>query len=76
VPYYPLQRVINATGVVLYIGLGRAPYGEVLLERAYGLPAGCSDLGFRLATESPGCREVSTVESLVRIVRIKTHLPK
>ncbi len=64
VPYYPLQRVINATGVVLHTGLGRAPYGEALLKRAYELLAGYSNLEFRLGDGTRGKRDELIVEPL------------
>ncbi|UCE27295.1 MAG: L-seryl-tRNA(Sec) selenium transferase [Candidatus Coatesbacteria bacterium] len=67
VPYYPLQRVINATGVVLHTGLGRAPYGEALLKRAYELLAGYSNLEFRLNDGTRGKRDELIVEPLKRI---------
>jgi len=67
VPYYPLQRVINATGVVLHTGLGRAPYGEVLLKRLYVLLAGYSNLEFRLGDGTRGKRDELIVEPLKRL---------
>lgn len=67
VPYYPLQRVINATGVVLHTGLGRAPYGEALLKRAYELLTGYSNLEFRLNDGTRGRRDELIVEPLKRI---------
>jgi L-seryl-tRNA(Ser) seleniumtransferase len=67
VPYYPLQRVINATGVVLHTGLGRAPYGEALLKRAYELFAGYSNLEFRLSDGTRGKRDELIVEPLKRL---------
>jgi L-seryl-tRNA(Ser) seleniumtransferase len=67
VPYYPLQRIINATGVVLHTGLGRAPYGEALLKRAYELLIGYSNLEFRLNDGTRGKRDELIVEPLKRI---------
>jgi L-seryl-tRNA(Ser) seleniumtransferase len=64
VPYYPLQRIINATGVVLHTGLGRAPYGETLLKRTYELLAGYSNLEFRLNDGTRGRRDELIVEPL------------
>lgn len=66
-PYYPLQRIINATGVVLHTGLGRAPYGETLLKRAYELLTGYSNLEFRLNDGTRGKRDELIVEPLKRI---------
>jgi L-seryl-tRNA(Ser) seleniumtransferase len=67
VRYYPLQRVINATGVVLHTGLGRAPYGEALLKRAYAILTGYSNLEFRLDEGTRGKRDELIVEPVKRI---------
>ncbi|PIS27172.1 MAG: L-seryl-tRNA(Sec) selenium transferase [Candidatus Marinimicrobia bacterium CG08_land_8_20_14_0_20_45_22] len=52
----PLKKVINATGIVLHTGLGRAPFGnEILLETAEIL-SGFSNLEFDLNADKRGER--------------------
>ncbi|MDD5766209.1 MAG: L-seryl-tRNA(Sec) selenium transferase [Candidatus Marinimicrobia bacterium] len=52
----PLKKVINATGIILHTGLGRAPFGgEILFETAEIL-SGYSNLEFDLNTGERGER--------------------
>jgi L-seryl-tRNA(Ser) seleniumtransferase len=57
-----LQRVINATGVVLHTNLGRAPLG------AFQPIAGYSNLEYDVTAGSRGKRDVHTAELLERLV--------
>jgi len=51
-----LRRVINATGVVLHTGLGRAPLAEAAQQRLLDVAAGYSNLELDLETGERGTR--------------------
>lgn len=51
-----LQRVINATGVVIHTNLGRVPLSERQLTGALEIAAGYSNLEYDLTTGSRGSR--------------------
>ena len=51
-----LQRVINATGVVLHTNLGRAPMAAAAAQAAAGAAAGYTNLEFDLETGRRGAR--------------------
>lgn len=51
-----LQRVINATGVVLHTNLGRAPLSSSALERIRGLCTGYNNLEYDLKAGRRGSR--------------------
>jgi L-seryl-tRNA(Ser) seleniumtransferase len=57
-----LQRVINATGVVLHTNLGRAPLGEVKLEGGY------TNLEFDLTSGKRGKRDIHAGWLLERLL--------
>ena len=52
-----MRRVINATGVVLHTGLGRAPLPQVAQERLQEILASYTDLEFLLESGKRGQRE-------------------
>ena len=52
-----MKRVINATGVILHTGLGRAPLGRELLERLIDIAPYYLDLEFNLETGLRGDRQ-------------------
>ena len=51
-----LQRVINATGVVVHTNLGRAPLSERAAQAVFRAASGYSDLEFDLASGARGSR--------------------
>lgn len=51
-----LQRVVNATGVILHTNLGRAPLGPAALQRILEVGAGYSNLEFDLTRGERGNR--------------------
>lgn len=60
-----LQRVINATGVIVHTNLGRAPLAAEAIARAAAIGAGYSNLEFDTATGRRGHRHVHA-ERLLR----------
>ncbi len=62
-----LQRVINATGVVLHTNLGRAPLAAEALAAITDLAAGYSNLEFDLDTGSRGSRLWHARDHLIRL---------
>ena len=61
---YSLQRVINATGVLLHTNLGRAPLSRTALDHMLEIAAGYSNLEFDLERGERGKRDAH-VESLL-----------
>lgn len=51
-----LKPVINATGVIVHTNLGRAPFGEELLNRVNEVLAGYNNLEFNLDAATRGSR--------------------
>ncbi len=62
-----LQRVINATGIVLHTGLGRAPLCEAAVDAIVETASGYCNLEYRLDSGSRGRRVDHVVESLRQI---------
>jgi L-seryl-tRNA(Ser) seleniumtransferase len=62
-----LQRVINATGVIVHTNLGRAPLARVAAERAASLAAGYTNLEYDLASGARGKRDVHAERLLCRL---------
>ncbi|HUU57605.1 MAG TPA: L-seryl-tRNA(Sec) selenium transferase, partial [bacterium] len=52
-----LKRVVNATGVILHTGAGRAPLGAAVLARAARVLEGYSNLEVDLETGERGRRD-------------------
>ena len=63
--YYGISEVINATGVVLHTGLGRAPLPHRAAEAAADAARGYSDLEIDRETGARG-RRTSRAESLIQ----------
>ena len=57
-----MRRLVNATGVILHTGAGRAPFGAALLERAGRILEGYSNLEVDLESGERGRRETLVVE--------------
>ena len=55
---YSLQRVINATGVILHTNLGRAPLSRDALDHLINVASGYSNLEFDLDSGERGKRDV------------------
>lgn len=59
-----LKAVINASGIIIHTNLGRAPYGEKLLESTFNTLKGYNNLEFNLAKGSRGQRNDHASEIL------------
>ncbi|MFO7722825.1 MAG: L-seryl-tRNA(Sec) selenium transferase [Bacteroidales bacterium] len=53
-----LKRVLNATGIILHTNLGRSPFSRGMLEGAFGILEGYSNLELDLDTGKRGSRNV------------------
>ena len=62
-----LQRVINATGVIVHTNLGRAPLSRAAAARAAQLAAGYTNLEYDLAAGARGRRDVHAEQLLRRL---------
>ena len=62
-----LQRVINATGIVLHTGLGRAPLCEAAVDAIVETATGYCNLEYQLEGGTRGRRVDHVVESLKQI---------
>jgi L-seryl-tRNA(Ser) seleniumtransferase len=62
-----LQRVINATGVIVHTNLGRAPLSRAAASRAAQLAAGYTNLEYDLAAGARGRRDVHAERLLRRL---------
>ncbi|MBU0718990.1 MAG: L-seryl-tRNA(Sec) selenium transferase [Planctomycetes bacterium] len=60
-----LRRVINATGIVLHTGLGRAPLSEAAVEALVDGVSGYCNLEYELDTGKRGQRATHVAEHLV-----------
>ncbi|RKY55215.1 MAG: L-seryl-tRNA(Sec) selenium transferase [Candidatus Neomarinimicrobiota bacterium] len=68
----PLKKVINATGVVLHTGLGRAPYGKEMMNYISELLTGYVNLEFDLESGERGERLNLTDVLLTTITRAES----
>ncbi|HKW57660.1 MAG TPA: L-seryl-tRNA(Sec) selenium transferase [Candidatus Acidoferrum sp.] len=64
---HSLQRVINATGVILHTNLGRAPLPAAVVEEFRNTATQYSNLEYDLETGSRGKRDVHTSSLLERL---------
>ena len=65
---YSLQKVINATGVVLHTNLGRAPISRAALEHLSEVAASYSNLEFDLESGERGRRDVHAQRLFERLL--------
>ena len=63
----PFKRVVNATGVVLHTGLGRAPLGERAFQYLMNITSGYLNLEFNLQTGKRGER-LDLVDEYLRLL--------
>lgn len=59
-----IKRIINATGVILHTGAGRAPWGAAVLGRAAHIVEGYSNLEVDLESGERGHRDMSVAAPL------------
>jgi len=62
-----LQRVINATGVVIHTNLGRAPLAQAAIDRIAEIARGYSSLEYDLGRGARGRRDVHAEALLCRL---------
>ena len=65
---YSLQKVINATGVILHTNLGRAPLSTAAIEHLSDIATGYSNLEFDLESGERGRRDVHVQRQLERLL--------
>ncbi|HZZ16504.1 MAG TPA: hypothetical protein VFE08_11135, partial [Candidatus Sulfotelmatobacter sp.] len=65
---YSLQRVINASGVVLHTNLGRAPISPAAVKHLSEIAGGYSNLEFDLANGERGRRDAHAQRLLDRLL--------
>jgi len=68
------QRVINATGVLLHTNLGRAPWGQYLLDQVGERLTSYLSLEYDLAKGERGKRGVAVEEELAALAEAETAL--
>ncbi|MFO0838607.1 MAG: L-seryl-tRNA(Sec) selenium transferase [Phycisphaerae bacterium] len=69
-----LRRVINATGIVLHTGLGRAPLAQEAIEAVADVSAGYCNLELDLATGERGDRHAHVRELLIELCNAEDGL--
>jgi L-seryl-tRNA(Ser) seleniumtransferase len=69
-----LQRVINATGVLVHTNLGRAPLAEEALDRVVDSARGYSNLEYDLASGTRGSRQDHVAAILRRLTGAESAL--
>lgn len=71
---YSLQKVINATGVILHTNLGRAPLSREALEHLISIASGYSNLEFDLRSGERGKRDVHAQRLFERLFAANSSL--
>jgi L-seryl-tRNA(Ser) seleniumtransferase len=69
-----LQRVLNATGVIVHTNLGRAPLAAAALEHVAAAARGYSNLEYDLAAGTRGSRQTHVAELLRRLTGAEAAL--
>lgn len=67
---YSLEKVINATGVILHTNLGRAPLSREALEHLVNVASSYSNLEFDLASGERGKRDVHVQRLFDRLLAV------
>ncbi len=62
-----LQRIVNATGIILHTNLGRAPWSDDLLARVVPTLGGYTNLEYDLIGQTRGGRGRGTREAIARL---------
>lgn len=70
-----LRRVLNATGVLLHTGLGRAPLSPAAIQHIAEVAAGYCNLELDLSTGERGRRDDHAEKLLLRVLAIKSSQP-
>ncbi len=68
---FSLQRVVNATGVILHTNLGRAPLSSSALDHIRETAGGYTNLEMDLNTGERSRRDVHAEQLLLRLLRAK-----
>ena len=71
---YSLQKVINATGVILHTNLGRAPLSREALDHLVSIASGYSNLEFDLHSGERGKRDVHAQRLFERLLAANNSL--
>lgn len=69
-----LQRVINATGVIVHTNLGRSPLSDAAIQAIQTVAAGYNTLEFDLSTGKRGSRSLHTEALLCRLTGAEAAL--
>jgi L-seryl-tRNA(Ser) seleniumtransferase len=69
-----LQRVINATGVIVHTNLGRAPLADAALEQVVAAAGGYSNLEYDIAAGGRGSRQTHVADLLQRLTGAEAAL--
>lgn len=70
----PLQRVVNATGVVLHTNLGRAPLAKAVVSRLQDLAGGYLNLEYDLVSGERGHRQQHLHTVLQSLTGAEAHV--
>ncbi|HJW99628.1 MAG TPA: L-seryl-tRNA(Sec) selenium transferase [Terriglobales bacterium] len=70
---FSLQRVINATGVILHTNFGRAPLSTVALQHLSDIASGYSNLEFDLSTGKRGRRDAHVERLFERLLAVHNY---
>ena len=69
-----LQRIINATGVIVHTNLGRAPLGRTAIDRVAAVAGGYTNLEYDLAAGRRGSRTMHASTLITRLTGAEAAL--